>query len=57
MHDKERKSDHDHDEERRQAVVAADDTGLVQQQELIVETELGLPVDGGHDTKHGDHER
>jgi hypothetical protein len=35
-----------HEEDVREAVNAADDTGLVQQQELIVETELGLPVGG-----------
>jgi hypothetical protein len=57
MHSKEHKPDHDREEDRREAIVAADDTGLVQQQELIVETELGLPVDEGHDAKHGRHER
>jgi hypothetical protein len=35
----------------REAVGAADDTGLVQQQELIVESELGLPVGGGDAAK------
>jgi hypothetical protein len=33
------------EEERRESVEAADDTGLVRQQEQIVEAELGLPVD------------
>jgi hypothetical protein len=57
MHSKEHKPDHGHEEDRREAVIAADDTGLVQQQEVIVETELGLPVDEGHEAKHGRHER
>jgi hypothetical protein len=52
MHTNKRDSDHhDREEDRREAVNAADDTGLVQQQELIVETELGLPVDRREDAK------
>ncbi len=53
MHDRK----HDSDKDRQEAVVAADDTGLVAQQELIVETELGLPVDEGHGSKQQRHER
>ncbi len=40
MHDKKHESPDERAEDRRAAVNAADDTGLVSQQELIFETEL-----------------
>jgi hypothetical protein len=46
MHTNQRDPDHDRDEDLREEVTAADDTGLVRQQELIVESErLGFPVE------------
>jgi hypothetical protein len=53
MHTSDKNPDHEsrREEDVREAVNAADDTGLVQQQELIVESELGLPVRDGGDAK------
>jgi hypothetical protein len=45
MHNDDLERTSEREEDRRDAVEAADDTGLVRQQELITDTELGLPVD------------
>jgi hypothetical protein len=41
MHEQERETSHERDREaEREAVVAADDTGMLQQQELLHEVEI-----------------
>jgi hypothetical protein len=46
MHNDDVERTDEREEDRRTEVEAADDTGLVRQQELIVESELGLATDG-----------
>jgi hypothetical protein len=47
MHDDKQKTGDDPVEDLRDEVEAADDTGMIRQQQEIVEAELGLPPDAG----------
>jgi hypothetical protein len=44
MHNDDADKKNEHEKDVRTEIEAADDTGLVRQQEIIVESGLGLPV-------------